>query len=334
VVFRGGVWRGGVWGWGTVGRAVANPRRLERYPEVYLQVSGAGIGRGRGLSSAGLNTPPPARAAPPQKTPQFAGSREATLLEACADALAQCDEKAFATAVSEFDSLTRLDAWKARPMGARACAPRVLVQPARARPRALCPPRAARVPRPPARPRPLPPPCPPDQHAAEGEAAPPGARVGGGARRGERRGGALRGGPRAAFAGQAAPGRFRGQAAGAFWGAGGAGRRWRAAGRRLSSGGQTAPSQLWRAAPQQLFSGHAPGREPFCLPPFGPPATGHPPHTHLRNRPTTQRAAPHTCVFPPAVFRRSFRLHGPPSPVYLSYPIRSPRRPRRARGAR
>lgn len=43
---------------------------------------------------------------------QFAGSREATLLEACADALAKCDEKAFATAVAEFDSLTRLDAWK------------------------------------------------------------------------------------------------------------------------------------------------------------------------------------------------------------------------------
>lgn len=52
--------------------------------------------------------------AAPRPRPQFAGSREATLLEACADALAQCDEKAFATAVAEFDSLTRLDAWKVR----------------------------------------------------------------------------------------------------------------------------------------------------------------------------------------------------------------------------
>lgn len=43
---------------------------------------------------------------------QFAGSREAVLLEACADALSRADEKAFATAVAEFDSLTRLDAWK------------------------------------------------------------------------------------------------------------------------------------------------------------------------------------------------------------------------------
>eukprot|EP00879_Flechtneria_rotunda_P002284 GHRR01002476.1.p1 GENE.GHRR01002476.1~~GHRR01002476.1.p1 ORF type:complete len:300 (+),score=124.18 GHRR01002476.1:200-1099(+) len=43
---------------------------------------------------------------------QFAGSREANLLEACADALAAADEKGFATAVAEFDSLTRLDAWK------------------------------------------------------------------------------------------------------------------------------------------------------------------------------------------------------------------------------
>jgi hypothetical protein len=49
---------------------------------------------------------------PPFSAPQFAGSREATLLEACAEALAQADEKAFATAVAEFDSLTRLDAWK------------------------------------------------------------------------------------------------------------------------------------------------------------------------------------------------------------------------------
>lgn len=43
---------------------------------------------------------------------QFAGSREAQLLEACRDALAAADERAFATAVAEFDSLTRLDAWK------------------------------------------------------------------------------------------------------------------------------------------------------------------------------------------------------------------------------
>ena len=45
-------------------------------------------------------------------SPQFAGSREATLLESCAEALAQCDEKKFATAVAEFDALTRLDGWK------------------------------------------------------------------------------------------------------------------------------------------------------------------------------------------------------------------------------
>ncbi len=43
---------------------------------------------------------------------QFGGSREATLLETCAEALAACDEKKFATAVGEFDSMTRLDAWK------------------------------------------------------------------------------------------------------------------------------------------------------------------------------------------------------------------------------
>lgn len=42
----------------------------------------------------------------------FAGSREAALLEAAADALSRADEKAFATAVAEFDSLTRLDGWK------------------------------------------------------------------------------------------------------------------------------------------------------------------------------------------------------------------------------
>ncbi|WIA28569.1 hypothetical protein OEZ86_011109 [Tetradesmus obliquus] len=43
---------------------------------------------------------------------QFAGSREAGLLEQCVEALAAADEKAFATAVAEFDALTRLDAWK------------------------------------------------------------------------------------------------------------------------------------------------------------------------------------------------------------------------------
>jgi alpha-soluble NSF attachment protein len=43
---------------------------------------------------------------------QFSGSREAILLESCADALADADEKKFATAVAEYDSLTRLDAWK------------------------------------------------------------------------------------------------------------------------------------------------------------------------------------------------------------------------------
>lgn len=43
---------------------------------------------------------------------QFGGSRECNLLEACINALAACDEKAFATAIAEFDSLTRLDAWK------------------------------------------------------------------------------------------------------------------------------------------------------------------------------------------------------------------------------
>lgn len=43
---------------------------------------------------------------------QFPGSREAALLEACAAALSAADERAFATAVAEYDSLTRLDAWK------------------------------------------------------------------------------------------------------------------------------------------------------------------------------------------------------------------------------
>jgi hypothetical protein len=45
---------------------------------------------------------------------QFEGSREAGLLDACAGALAAADERAFATAVAEFDSMTRLDAWKVR----------------------------------------------------------------------------------------------------------------------------------------------------------------------------------------------------------------------------
>ncbi len=33
-------------------------------------------------------------------------------MSACATALASADERAFATAVAEFDALTRLDAWK------------------------------------------------------------------------------------------------------------------------------------------------------------------------------------------------------------------------------
>jgi alpha-soluble NSF attachment protein len=44
--------------------------------------------------------------------PQLAGSRELGLLEGCVSALRQCDDKAFAQAVAEFDSMTRLDAWK------------------------------------------------------------------------------------------------------------------------------------------------------------------------------------------------------------------------------
>jgi alpha-soluble NSF attachment protein len=43
---------------------------------------------------------------------QFAGSRECTLLEGCAAALAASDDKAFSQAVAEFDSMTRLDGWK------------------------------------------------------------------------------------------------------------------------------------------------------------------------------------------------------------------------------
>lgn len=43
---------------------------------------------------------------------QFAGSREANLLDSCREALAAADEKGFASAVAEFDSLTRLDTWK------------------------------------------------------------------------------------------------------------------------------------------------------------------------------------------------------------------------------
>eukprot|EP00775_Hariotina_reticulata_P010459 gene10459-10617_t len=43
---------------------------------------------------------------------QFSGSREANLLDTCSSALSACDDKAFATAIAEFDSLTRLDAWK------------------------------------------------------------------------------------------------------------------------------------------------------------------------------------------------------------------------------
>ena len=44
--------------------------------------------------------------------PQLAGSRELALLEGCASALRQCDDKAFAQCVAEFDAMTRLDAWK------------------------------------------------------------------------------------------------------------------------------------------------------------------------------------------------------------------------------
>ena len=43
---------------------------------------------------------------------QFGGSREEALLEQVARALSGGDEKAFATAVAEYDALTRLDAWK------------------------------------------------------------------------------------------------------------------------------------------------------------------------------------------------------------------------------
>lgn len=43
---------------------------------------------------------------------QFSGSREDVLLNTCREALSAADEKAFATAVAEFDSLTRLDTWK------------------------------------------------------------------------------------------------------------------------------------------------------------------------------------------------------------------------------
>lgn len=43
---------------------------------------------------------------------QWGGSRESNLLESCREALAAADERAFATAVAEFDSLTRLDTWK------------------------------------------------------------------------------------------------------------------------------------------------------------------------------------------------------------------------------
>lgn len=43
---------------------------------------------------------------------QFGGSRENNLLDSCREALAAADEKAFATAVAEFDSLTQLDTWK------------------------------------------------------------------------------------------------------------------------------------------------------------------------------------------------------------------------------
>lgn len=45
---------------------------------------------------------------------QFAGSREATLLESLSQAMVNQDDQAFATALAEYDSMTRLDAWKTK----------------------------------------------------------------------------------------------------------------------------------------------------------------------------------------------------------------------------
>jgi alpha-soluble NSF attachment protein len=56
--------------------------------------------------------PPPARPPPQDIDINFAGSREANLLETLAEALSKADEKQFATAVAEFDAMTRLDGWK------------------------------------------------------------------------------------------------------------------------------------------------------------------------------------------------------------------------------
>lgn len=45
---------------------------------------------------------------------QFAGSREDTLLTSLTQALQTQDDQAFATALAEYDSMTRLDAWKTK----------------------------------------------------------------------------------------------------------------------------------------------------------------------------------------------------------------------------
>lgn len=45
---------------------------------------------------------------------QFAGSREATLLEQLTEAMASEDDQKFATALAEYDAVTRLDAWKTK----------------------------------------------------------------------------------------------------------------------------------------------------------------------------------------------------------------------------
>ena len=45
---------------------------------------------------------------------QFAGSREATLLENLVEAIRDMDEQRFATVLAEFDAITRLDPWKVK----------------------------------------------------------------------------------------------------------------------------------------------------------------------------------------------------------------------------
>lgn len=45
---------------------------------------------------------------------QFAGSREATLLEQLLEAMQGQDDQKFATALAEYDTVTRLDAWKTK----------------------------------------------------------------------------------------------------------------------------------------------------------------------------------------------------------------------------